>query len=401
MLDEGNREQRIRELVKQLRETEQAIQEACDGQADAVLEASEGGFTLLHGAQESLVEEMGYRKLAGILLSVQDGIATTDLSGGIVYWNEGATEIFGHSVDEALGKPLEEVLFSGRDAPWNFHALLSGGEHESEIRVRNRDGETIWVGIRAMGRRDLRGEIAGVIVVARDVTERKRTMRALRQSEERLKALSAKLLEAQEEERRRLALYLHDSVASGLTAVKYGLEHQIAMMRDGGTPDVGGMERVVSMVRMTMDDVRAVMTDLRPATLDDLGLISALKSYLRNLDGPEHGMETARRFEVEEADIPEQLKIVIYRIVQEAVNNIKKHSEATVARVDLRRLGNRLRLEIEDNGKGFDMNTTLGDKTPGMGLASIEERISLSGGRLTIRSAPGQGTNILAIWPLE
>lgn len=240
--------------------------------------------------------------------------------------------------------------------------------------------------------------------VAVDVTKRKEIEDALRKSEERLRLLSRRLAEAQETERKRLARELHDSIGGKLTGIKFGVEK--AMRQQASADDTpGGMslKDVASMIRDAIEATRRVCNELRPVGLDDLGLFTAIKGESRRFQTIYSDIQTTLAFELPEDDIPEVLSIAIFRIVQEALNNIGKHSNARLARIGLAKKWNCLELKISDDGQGFvpEQIDHLGEQDHGMGLRGIQERTELSGGQCTLWSEPGRGTVIRALWRLN
>ena len=234
--------------------------------------------------------------------------------------------------------------------------------------------------------------------------ERAKNLETLRRSERQLRILSSKLLEAQEKERKRLAHELHDSVGASLTAVKLGLEREMSRARAlNPEPDTVLLEELTSIVEMTIKDVKRIYGNLRPLILDDLGLIPAIRSLVRQLSEVHPQVHFNQAFTVEEREIPEPLKIVIYRVCQEACNNISKHSDATVADISLTGSRKAIVLLIRDNGRGFELRDLLSEEgyETSLGLESMKERVELSGGSFTIVSNKTDGTTIKAVWPIS
>jgi signal transduction histidine kinase len=224
---------------------------------------------------------------------------------------------------------------------------------------------------------------------------------ALRDSESELRRLSWRLLSAHEEERKRIAAELHDSVGSSLGAVKFSLESTLS--DQNLTVDTRQtMEAVVDMVVHTIEDVRRIMSNLRPPLLERVGLISTLERFERQYEAVYGGIIIRKRIALNEEDIPEPLKIVIFRIVQEAFHNTAKYSRATRADLELTKKNGRLILRIEDNGIGFDVPALFGGENPalGLGLTSMRERVVFSGGQFAIASNIGGGTRIDIEWPI-
>ena len=229
----------------------------------------------------------------------------------------------------------------------------------------------------------------------------------IRESENRLRLLSGQLLTAQEDERKRFARDLHDSLGASLAAIKYALEDvlsKIAPKQEMSDRDsvVCSLEKTITRVQETIEEVRRIQMDLRPATLDDLGLLPTISWVTREFQKVYSRKAIEKTIDVEEAEIPEHLKTVIYRVIQEALNNIAKHSQAKKVILSLTKRKGQLELRVEDNGVGFDAVALLSKRgaRKGFGLTSMRERTELTGGIFTIDSAPGEGVRICAVWPL-
>jgi signal transduction histidine kinase len=234
-----------------------------------------------------------------------------------------------------------------------------------------------------------------------DITERKQAEEALRESENRLRSLSSQLLTAQESERRNIARELHDGVGQMLTAVKFKVENTLQEIGER-SPKGKSLEAVIPMIRESMEEVRRIQMDLRPSVLDDLGILATLSWLCRRFEATYTHIHIEKKTEIQEEEVPALLKTVIYRISQEALNNVAKHSKADLVRLSLEKAENRIELRIEDNGRGFNLEKILSqDKDKrGMGLESMRERAALSGGTFAIESTRGQGVAIKVTWPL-
>jgi signal transduction histidine kinase len=235
----------------------------------------------------------------------------------------------------------------------------------------------------------------------REIDERKRAQEALERSETELRHLSAKLLDAHEEESKRIGRELHDGLSQTLSAIKLWVEAaQIQMRQENTVETAKALESVVPLVQTSIEEIRRVSRHLRPSVLDDLGLLPAISWVCSDFEAINAGIRIERMVDIEEEDIPEPLKIVIFRILQEGLNNIAKHSHADLARITLEKNRVGIVLKVEDNGLGFNMKELagIGNKMSGLGLRSMKERASLSGGSFTLESRVGSGTTVLATW---
>jgi signal transduction histidine kinase len=234
---------------------------------------------------------------------------------------------------------------------------------------------------------------------ARDQLERR-----VRERTRALEALSARLLRAQEEERKRIAGDLHDGIGQCLSAVKFMVETALEQMRDRpDEPALTPLKALVPLLREASEEVRTIIMNLRPSILDDLGIVATVGWFCRQFQSVYGYIRVGQRIEIQEDEVPEPLKIIVFRILQEAINNVAKHGEADRIHLFLGRRGNTLELRVEDNGRGFTASDYLSEKSGdrGFGIAGMRERTELSGGQFRIESAPHQGTSVRAAWPFS
>ena len=220
--------------------------------------------------------------------------------------------------------------------------------------------------------------------------------RDARMSQE-LQNSAAKLIAAQEEERRRIARELHDEVGQVLGALKLEIEvAQRAIESKGGAPRL--LAEAQGIADTALKTVRSITQQMHPATLDDLGLAAAIDSSLRGL-----ARRQEIRAELHQKDLPERLprevELAAYRIVQEAINNVSKHANASEVHVHLTHLKDRLLIEVEDDGVGFVEDTDRPIIARGLGLISVRERAARLGGTFNILSTPGEGTRLVVSLP--
>lgn len=222
-------------------------------------------------------------------------------------------------------------------------------------------------------------------------------------SQTELQRLSVQLLEVQESERRRIAIDLHDVLGQSLTMIKLGVEESLQLLAaNEAAAAAESLQRLKLKVKDALGEVRRVAMDLRPSTLDDLGILATLSWFFREFGAACQGMKVERDFSVKEENVPDPIKITIFRIIQEATSNIIKHANASCIKVSLKETGEALYLSIEDDGDGFDPveKAKYCPFDKGLGLLSMKERAKLSGGHYELASAPGLGTNICVLWPL-
>ncbi|BCB27618.1 hypothetical protein SKTS_25040 [Sulfurimicrobium lacus] len=216
-----------------------------------------------------------------------------------------------------------------------------------------------------------------------------------------LRRMSAQLLTIQENERRRIATDLHDGLGQSLTLIRLALENLTELLAENSFREADeSMQHLKTKVQEAFGELRRVAMDLRPSTLDDLGILATLSWFFREFESACRGIKIEKHLLVQENHIPVPLKITIFRILQEAVSNIVKHAHADHIRVSLIEADGALHLTIEDNGHGFDQvgRSRFQSIEKGLGLMSMKERANHSGGTYRIESAVGQGTRIYVSW---
>jgi len=210
-----------------------------------------------------------------------------------------------------------------------------------------------------------------------------------------LKQLSARLVEAQEDERRSISRELHDEVGQALTGIRVELANVSRQVR---SKDVNRLDIKVDEIKAMVDDLVGVVRNmallLRPSMLDDLGLVPALQWQAREVS-KRMGVRVKVAAEGVSEDLPEDHKTCIYRVVQEALHNCVQHSHATMVRVTVQQEPSRILLAIQDDGKGFDAQ-----QERGMGLLGMQERVSHLGGTFSVESLPGNGAIVCIVLPL-
>ena len=247
--------------------------------------------------------------------------------------------------------------------------------------------------------RQLEAFVSGVQLIM----DQRKMESALRSSEMECRLLSRQVMEAQEKERKRLAREFHDGIGQSLAALKYRAEGYIRRVEDASPEVAREIKSLVKMVRDTMDEVRKIQNDLHPAYIDLMGVLVAISDFIEKFQDVYRSIQVTVKIDISEQEVPDFLKVPIFRIFQEAMNNAAKHSHADQMEVCIRREADRIELAVQDNGNGFDMKEGLaldGNGTS-LGLFSMRERAELSGGILELKTAPGEGTMMRASWPLE
>jgi len=325
--------------------------------------------------------------------------------GKIKFANRKFAEIHGYKQEELSGMDSLNLVHPEDRA---FVAeirdkRLRGEECVSEYETRDltKTGETIWVLRRnTLCTYDDKPAVSGNLL---DITERKQIEDRLRSSQIELRNLSAKLILAQEAEKKRVADEIYDGIAQNLIAVKYQMETLRVKMTEEAPADPGQMfDPLIAATQEMVDEIRGITARLRPRVVDELGLIPAISSLCRDLRKLHPHIRLEEEILLQESDIPLSLRIFIYRIAEESLMNAIRHSRATLARVSLRKRRNEIELTVRDDGVGFDTEKILNqeDLGGGLGIAYIKERIRLSGGVLQIETDRETGATVRAVWPV-
>ena len=316
-------------------------------------------------------------------------ICLLDRAGRVIRANRTLERWTGGQAKSVRGLTLHEAMHGtacGPDCPLHAVALLAreaiqrGRELKQEM-MDERLGRHVRLRVRPY-----RTDTGDSIAVA--------TVQDTGDEQEKLRRLTAQHVNVREDERRRVARDLHDALGQSLNVLKLSLQETARRMQEDELRDCAdSLQHLAHEVQRIMTEVRRIAMDLRPSTLDDLGLIPTLSWFFRELESRCKGLRVERAIEVTDLEVPEALKVTIYRILQEAVCNTVRHSGALVVRVALRRDAESIYLCIEDDGRGFN-----GDATRGLGLLNMKERALSSAGTFVIESARGKGTRLTASW---
>jgi PAS domain S-box-containing protein len=331
---------------------------------------------------------------AFLLAQVQDSVIVTDLEGVVTYWNEGATRLFGWRAEEMLGRPLLERVPDSARATMNavFRETTGGKDFAGEWEDYRKDGSRFWIAARVTRIYDAVGTPVGVMGVAHDITDRKRAEKALRDYADRLHGLSRRLVEIQEEERRRLARELHDEIGQVLSALGVNIRAVRSACDVTAWPR---LDECLAIVDLAVTQVRNLSLELRPSILDDLGLAAALR-WLVDRQTRRAGIVAHIGVKSTGAQLSSELVTACYRVVQEALTNVIRHSLARNVWVDFQQRDEDVQLLVRDDGIGFDVEEARSGASRGesLGLLGMQERIDSLGGELFIESEPGRGTSV-------
>ena len=230
--------------------------------------------------------------------------------------------------------------------------------------------------------------------------EHRHSEEELGKTRDQLRDVSFRLLLAEETERKRIAQEIHDGIAQHWATVKLRVERILDQL---GKEIVTPLQDVLPIIQVGLEETRRIQMNLRPALLDDLGILATISWFCREFQKAHPAIRVATEIGVQEDEISPPVKSVMYRVLQEALNNISKHSKTTLVNLILQKKEGAIEFVIQDQGQGFDVNAVLSQKNyeKGLGLSGMKERIHLSGGSFWIESAKGAGTTIRASWPLS
>lgn len=326
--------------------------------------------------------------LASIVESSHDSIITINLDMEITSWNKAAEALYGYTASEAIGRQLTTLTLSK-----DFSKLLEKIEKiklsqqvevfESERIGKDRDHMILEVVVSPV--KNEQGELVGVSTIARDLTARRVAEKALQDKE-----ILQRLIVAQEDERSRISRDIHDELGQQLTALRFAVEWAKVQSTTGDAAlDLSEIGEIAANIDKSVD---FIAWELRPAMLQGVGIVMAINNYVQQWS--QHaGIRAEVLATLKKKRLPERTETSLYRIVQEALNNIHKHAEATSVDIILEHKDGAVRMIITDDGRGFNQKNK-GRLATGLGLTGMKERASILGGTVEIESSPGRGTEI-------
>jgi PAS domain S-box-containing protein len=358
-------------------------------------------------AEQNLKE--GQSRFEGVIESAMDAIITIDDAQRVILFNTAAERMFGYSAADALGQPLDRFI------PARFRAA-----HRAHVRAFEATGVTS----RAMGKLgDLlalradgkefpieasisQTEVDGAklfTVILRDISDRKETEERLSRSESQLRALAARLQSAREEEGMRIARELHDQLGRCLTSIKMDiLWIEKTISRYPAAEDIRSINEKTRMMLEAIDEtvnvVRRISTELRPGILDDLGLPAAVEWQAKDFQR-RSGISCILNITEEELELSRDQATAFFRIFQEILTNVARHSRAGKIWVQLELRDGIVSLEVEDDGVGISPDAI--DQPNALGLAGMRERAAIFGGHVEIAGIPGKGTTVIVRMPID
>jgi len=350
-----------------------------------------------HQADEALREsEERYRTL---FEGSRDAIYITTREGRFVDVNQAFLDLFGYTPEEIEGLMVQEI-YADKNARDRFQEEIeeAGFVRDYDVTLHRRDGTELDSLVTAIVQRAEDGTIMGYQGTIRDISEYKRAEEALTKSREQLRALSAYLQSSREQERTSIAREVHDDLGQSLTALKMDLSWMRRRVSKDQQSLIDKMQSMSELVDMTIGTVKRIITDLRPGLLDDLGLEAAVEWQVEEFQ-KRTGIKCKARLDIEEHILDPERSTAIFRILQETLTNVLRHSNATEISISLTERDGQVVLVTSDDGKGITKKQI---SHPGsFGLMGIQERAHVFGGNMEIVGVRGKGTTVTVSIPIE
>ena len=330
-----------------------------------------------------------------------------ELQSSVFFKTAGASDSFQVTVKTQSGAPLIWQLFNislGKDAG-GLKIVLSIGQDITDSVAQQKHMKELMDQLERQISTRTETLNSTIAKLEKEIIEKNSISDALTLSRERLKKISRHTLDILEADRQTISKELHDSIGASLAAIKFSLEEKEMVRNQNGNQLDESLEQEVDYLAATIKETKRISANLRPSTLDDLGLVATIAWYLRQFQRLYGDIKIEYSSEIIEKDIPEAMKINIYRIIQEGLTNAERHSKANKVQLSMKYCDGRhsISLAIKDNGCGFDVKERQSKKDPlgGYGLIAMRERCEIFGGVFHLDSKAGEGTRIKAILPLK
>ena len=341
------------------------------------------------------------RFLSSVTENISDAIVVTDANFAITYINKVGEQFFGYTLDEVKGKTPGIFNAEPRVVQIQqelYKIVASGKQYLGESLNRRKDGSTFYCEYKVMPLKDSNGVIYAYTSLQRDITERKEAEAKLLAYQEQLRALTSELTLIEEKERRRIASELHDQIGQNLALCKLKVA---AMEKDLGDDAMKGeLAMVRRLLECSIQDVRSLIFDLSPPVLYELGFAAALE-WLAERIQEQFRIPVEFESRLRDPELKNDQQVILFQVVRELLVNMGKHSQARQAKVILSQEKPFLKIQVNDDGVGFDASRIFAPKeqNSGFGFFSMRERLNYLGGSLEVKSKPGQGSQIILTVP--
>ena len=336
----------------------------------------------------------------------RDVIHYIDKNMKLIWTSEAAVRVHGIPMKKVLGQKCHKIFWGNDQECKECPVIKSKDTGQIERSVINRTGlndskdESYWEEYSIPLKNGNKGT-NNFVVVSRNITEKIMSEKTLQESAKKLRFLADRLLTAQEQERKRLALGLHDELGQSLAVLKLNLNAVKRGLKDTQELLKKEIQEIIEYTDQIIENVRRLSRDLTPSVIEDLGLTGAIR-WLFEGYSEKFNIHISYNFPNIDSLFPEKNQINIYRIFQEIFNNIRKHAQTKSVLVNIEKKGDYVSFAIEDYGKGFDIKSVNKRKLDekGLGLAAMEERVRILGGYFKISSSQGNGTKIRFVIPI-
>ena len=338
---------------------------------------------------------------AELLAAVGQSIIATDMEGKIIYWNKAAENTYGWEAEEVLGRPVIDVTPSVQSREQSIaimNELVKGNSWSGEFLVQRKDGTIFPALVTDSPIRNQQGDLIGIIGVSTDISEQKKTqqeikkmeMQILNQRVQEQKKISRAIIKGQEEERNHIGKELHDNINQILAGVKLYLS--MASKKNATVKEL--VQYPLELLETSIGEIR-LLSSKYVYTLRNINLEEVLTELTRSLNQAT-SVKAVFNYNITSDIVDDELKLNIYRITQELVNNIIKHAEANTVSIDILETGNEIHINVRDDGKGFNVS----NKRNGIGISNIMDRTESFNGQIDIESSPGKGCHTRVMLPL-